>query len=136
MSVSVIWCAASRMHARVTVRVKGRKKTETRKVKEAVAGSLEMPNEFVGQNGAVIQASVPNPIETRAKRLGSRSGSIGFSGFALTASFYPALGTQSIVPQLACWIPGFAGCRVENLVACEGSLLTLGSGSAWICLSR
>jgi hypothetical protein len=40
---------------KVTVRVKGRKKTVTRKVKETVAGSLEMPNEFVGQNGAVIQ---------------------------------------------------------------------------------
>jgi hypothetical protein len=40
---------------KVTVRVKGHKKTETRKVKETVAGSLEMPNEFVGQNGAVIR---------------------------------------------------------------------------------
>jgi hypothetical protein len=40
---------------KVTVKVKGRKKTETRKVKEAVAGTLQMPNEFVGQNGAVIR---------------------------------------------------------------------------------
>jgi hypothetical protein len=40
---------------KVTVRVKGRKKTETRKVKEAVATSLVMPNEFVAQNGAVIR---------------------------------------------------------------------------------
>jgi hypothetical protein len=40
---------------KVTVRVKGRKKTETRKVREAVATSLVMPNEFVAQNGAVIK---------------------------------------------------------------------------------
>jgi hypothetical protein len=40
---------------KVTVRVKGRKKTETRKVKEAVATSLVMPNEFVAQNGATIK---------------------------------------------------------------------------------
>jgi hypothetical protein len=40
---------------KVTVKVHGHKKTETRKVKEAVAGTLQMPNEFVGQNGAVIR---------------------------------------------------------------------------------
>jgi hypothetical protein len=40
---------------KVTVRVKGRKKTETRKVKETVATPLVMPNEFVAQNGAVIK---------------------------------------------------------------------------------
>jgi hypothetical protein len=40
---------------KVKVRVKGRKKTETRKVKETVAGTLAMPNEFVGQNGAVLK---------------------------------------------------------------------------------
>jgi len=40
---------------KVTVTVKGHKKTETRKVKETVATTLQMPNEFVGQNGAVIK---------------------------------------------------------------------------------
>ncbi len=40
---------------KVTVRVKGRKKTETRKVKEIQAASLSMPTEFVAQNGAVIK---------------------------------------------------------------------------------
>jgi hypothetical protein len=40
---------------RVTVRVHGRRKTETRKLTTTVAGSLVMPNEFVGQNGAVIK---------------------------------------------------------------------------------
>jgi len=40
---------------KVTVKVKGKKKTETRKVKQAVATTLQMPNEFVGQNGAVVK---------------------------------------------------------------------------------
>jgi len=37
---------------KVTVRVKGHRKTVTRKVKQTVAASLTMPTEFVGQNGA------------------------------------------------------------------------------------
>jgi hypothetical protein len=40
---------------KVTVNVHGHAKTETRKVKETVASSLMMPNEFVGQNGAVLK---------------------------------------------------------------------------------
>jgi hypothetical protein len=44
---------------KVTVRVKGHKKTVTRKVKQTVAGSLIMPTEFVGQNGAVLKQSTP-----------------------------------------------------------------------------
>ena len=44
---------------KVTVRVKGHKKTVTRKVKESVAGSLTMPTAFVAQNGAVIHQSTP-----------------------------------------------------------------------------
>jgi len=44
---------------KVTVKVKGHKKTETRKVKQTVAGSLTMPTAFVGQNGAVIHESTP-----------------------------------------------------------------------------
>jgi hypothetical protein len=44
---------------KVTVRVKGHKKTVTRKVKESVAGSLTMPTAFTAQNGAVIHQSTP-----------------------------------------------------------------------------
>jgi hypothetical protein len=44
---------------KVTVRVKGHKKTVTRKVKESVAGSLTMPTAFVAQNGAAIHQSTP-----------------------------------------------------------------------------
>jgi uncharacterized repeat protein (TIGR01451 family) len=40
---------------KVTVRVKGKKKTETRKVKETQPTTLQMPTEFVGQNGAVVK---------------------------------------------------------------------------------
>ena len=40
---------------KVTVRVKGRRKTVTRKVKQTEPTTLQMPNEFVGQNGAVIK---------------------------------------------------------------------------------
>jgi hypothetical protein len=39
---------------KVTVRVKGKKKQVTRKVKETEATTLQMPTEFVGQNGATI----------------------------------------------------------------------------------
>jgi hypothetical protein len=52
---------------KVTVRVKGHKKTVTRKVKESVAGSLTMPTEFVGQNGAVIHQSTPVAVTGCAK---------------------------------------------------------------------
>ena len=52
---------------KVTVRVHGHKKTETRKVKEAVAGSLEMPNEFVGQNGAEIHETTAISVTGCAK---------------------------------------------------------------------
>ena len=56
---------------KVTVRVKGHKQTEARKVKESVAGSLKMPTEFTGQNGAVIHQSTPISVTgcppTRAK---------------------------------------------------------------------
>ena len=40
---------------KVTVRVKGHKKTVTRKVRETLPAPLTMPTEFVGQNGAVIK---------------------------------------------------------------------------------
>ena len=44
---------------KVKVKVKGHEKTETRKVKETVASPLEMPTEFVGQNGATIHQTTP-----------------------------------------------------------------------------
>jgi hypothetical protein len=44
---------------KVTVRVKGHKKTETRKVKETAAATLQMPTAFVAQNGAVLKQSTP-----------------------------------------------------------------------------
>ena len=44
---------------KVTVKVKGHRKTETRKVKETTPESLAMPTEFTGQNGDVIHQSTP-----------------------------------------------------------------------------
>jgi hypothetical protein len=44
---------------KVTVKVHGRKKTITRKVKKTEPATLEMPTEFVGQNGAEIRQSTP-----------------------------------------------------------------------------
>ncbi len=44
---------------KVTVKVKGHKKTEMRKVKETQAASLSMPTEFVAQNGLVIKQTTP-----------------------------------------------------------------------------
>jgi hypothetical protein len=44
---------------KVKVKVKGREKTVTSKVKEQVAASLAMPTEFVAQNGAEIHQTTP-----------------------------------------------------------------------------
>jgi hypothetical protein len=44
---------------RVKVRVHGHRETVTRKVRQTVAASLQMPTEFVGQNGAVIHETTP-----------------------------------------------------------------------------
>jgi hypothetical protein len=43
----------------VRVQVKGKLRTVTRKVKEQVAAPLQMPNEFIGQNGAEIHQVTP-----------------------------------------------------------------------------
>ena len=59
---------------KVTVRVKGRKKTVTRKVKETVPTTLEMPNEFVAQNGAVINRTTPISVTGCPKDGASRRG--------------------------------------------------------------
>ena len=55
-------CAATKtvvVKKKVTVKVKGRKKTVTRKIKKTEATTLTMPTEFVGQNGATINQSTP-----------------------------------------------------------------------------
>jgi DNA-binding beta-propeller fold protein YncE len=56
---------------KVTVRVKGHKKTITRKVKETQPATLAMPTEFVAQNGAEIHQVTPIRVTgcppTRAK---------------------------------------------------------------------
>ena len=44
---------------KVRVQVKGRMRTVTRKVKEQVATSIELPNEYAGQNGAVYKYTAP-----------------------------------------------------------------------------
>ena len=55
-------CAATRtvtVKKKVKVKVHGKKKTVTRKVKEAQAKTLSMPTEFVAQNGAEIHETTP-----------------------------------------------------------------------------
>jgi hypothetical protein len=52
---------------KVTVKIKGHNKTETRKVKESVAGSLTMPTAFIAQNGAEIHESTPVSVTGCAK---------------------------------------------------------------------
>jgi hypothetical protein len=54
---------------KVTVRIHGRKKTVTRKIKQTVAATLQMPNEFVGQNGAVIKETTTIGVTGCAKVL-------------------------------------------------------------------
>jgi hypothetical protein len=54
---------------KVTVRVKGHKKTVTRKVKETVASSVVMPNEFVAQNGAVLKQNTKIAVTGCAKKV-------------------------------------------------------------------
>lgn len=44
---------------KVTVKNRGRSKTVTRKVEQAVAGALQMPTAFVAQNGAEIHVNTP-----------------------------------------------------------------------------
>jgi hypothetical protein len=52
---------------KVTVRVKGHKKTVTRKVKQTQPATLAMPTEFVAQNGAVIHQVTPIRVSGCAK---------------------------------------------------------------------
>jgi uncharacterized repeat protein (TIGR01451 family) len=63
-------CASTRavtVKQRVTVRVKGRKKTVTRSVRQTTGGSLVMPTEFVGQNGATLKQNTKVQITGCAK---------------------------------------------------------------------
>jgi hypothetical protein len=63
-------CAATTtttVKKKVTVRIKGHRKTETRKVKETQPASLAMPTAFVGQNGAEIHQSTPIGVTGCAK---------------------------------------------------------------------
>jgi hypothetical protein len=52
---------------KVTVKVKGRKKTVTRNVTETKPAALQMPNEFVAQNGAVIKQTTTIGVTGCAK---------------------------------------------------------------------
>ena len=55
-------CAATKtvtVKKKVTVKIHGRKKTITRKVKKTEPATLQMPTEFVAQNGAEIQQDTP-----------------------------------------------------------------------------
>ncbi len=58
---------------KVTVRVKGHKKTITRKVKETVATSLQMPTEFVAQNGASIHEDTTIGVTGCTKKVTHKS---------------------------------------------------------------
>jgi DNA-binding beta-propeller fold protein YncE len=66
-----------------TIRVKGHKKTVTRKVKQTQPATLSMPTEFVAQNGAVIHQTTPirvtgcakaKPAKKKAKRKAKKHG--------------------------------------------------------------
>jgi hypothetical protein len=52
---------------KVTVKVKGRKKTVTKKVKKTEAVALQIPAEFIAQNGAVLHQTAPISVTGCAK---------------------------------------------------------------------
>ncbi|MGH2878775.1 MAG: hypothetical protein ACRDK4_04105 [Solirubrobacteraceae bacterium] len=63
---------------RVSIRVKGRKRTVTRKLKTTVAAPLVMPTAFTAQNGAVIRQNTPIDVtgcgKVKKKAKGRRRG--------------------------------------------------------------
>lgn len=72
------FCAATNtvlVKRRVTVRVKGRKKTVTRNVKTTVTAPLVMPTDFTAQNGAVLTQNTKISVVgcPEAKKLKSKS---------------------------------------------------------------
>jgi hypothetical protein len=64
---------------KVRIRSKGHTKTVTRKVKQTVAGTLQMPTEFTGQNGAEVHVNTPITVsgcgkaKTKVKKKGKAS---------------------------------------------------------------
>jgi NHL repeat len=63
-------CSSTRtvlVKRKVTVRVKGRKKKVTRKVRQTVPAALTMPTEFVAQNGATIHETTKIAVTGCAK---------------------------------------------------------------------
>jgi DNA-binding beta-propeller fold protein YncE len=74
-------CSSTRtvlVKRRVTVRVHGRRRTVTRKVRQTQAAPLQMPTEFVGQNGAVIRKTTkiavtgcPKKVKKKARKASS-----------------------------------------------------------------
>ncbi len=72
------FCAATNtvlVKRRVTVRVKGRKKTVARNVKTTVTAPLVMPTDFIAQNGAVLTQNTKISVVgcPEAKKLKSKS---------------------------------------------------------------
>ena len=65
---------------KVTVRVKGRKRTVTRRVKETVPATLAMPTEFVAQNGAEIHQTTPISVTGCAKAAKAKKAKKGKRG--------------------------------------------------------
>jgi NHL repeat len=64
-------CSSTRtvlVKRRVTVRVNGHRKTVTRKVRQTQPATLQMPTEFVGQNGAVIRKTTQIAVTGCAKK--------------------------------------------------------------------
>jgi hypothetical protein len=71
-------CATTRtvtVKKKVTVRVRGRRRRVTRRVREALPGSLVMPNEFVAQNGAVLKQTTKIDVTgcARHKQAGKKA---------------------------------------------------------------
>jgi hypothetical protein len=57
---------------KVTIEVKGKKKTVTRKVKQTKAVALQIPAEFIAQNGAVLHQTAPISVTGCAKATKAR----------------------------------------------------------------
>jgi uncharacterized repeat protein (TIGR01451 family) len=63
-----------------TVRVKGRRKTVTRKLTRTVAGALQMPTLFVAQNGDTIKQDTPIEVTGCGKATKGKGGKAGKRG--------------------------------------------------------
>jgi hypothetical protein len=74
-------CSSTRtvlVKRKVTIRVKGHRKTVTRKVRQTLPATLAMPTEFVAQNGATIRKTtkiaVTGCTKKKAKKASSKHG--------------------------------------------------------------